>query len=375
MKESIHIKSPGKKQKIHIKKKAEREYRLSLTLLYTGVIALVQLVDILVVSGVFLVLMRLGFVTPFHVPKGQGLYWIIVMVTSNTLACIFVVFFTKKIPLRPLNRVINSLNNLAYGKFDTRLKFGNPIKKHPTFIELTESFNTLAEELENTEVLRSDFINNFSHEFKTPIVSIAGFARLLKRGEFNEEQQKEYLSIIEEEAMHLSSMATNVMNLTKIENQNILTDVTRYNLSEQIRSCVLLLENQWCRKDIDLILEFEEYMIEGNMELLKHVWCNLLDNAIKFSDNNGEIIIRIMKRGDTLAITFTNFGIDIPKDKQEKIFNKFYQGDESHATGGHGIGLAIVKRVVSLHKGNIEVLSGGGKTTFVVTLPLSFLSV
>ena len=368
MKKSIYRRK-GRIQE-QAERKEEEESRLSLTLLYTGIIALVQLVDILVVSGVFLCLIRLDVVTPFHIPKGQEFYWIIIMVLSNTLACIFVVGFTKKIPLRPLNRVINRLKDLACGKFDTRLSFGNPIKKHPTFVELTNSFNTLAEELENTEVLKSDFINNFSHEFKTPIVSIAGFARLLQKGGLSKEQEREYLAIIEEEARHLSVMATNVMNLTKVENQNILTDITKFNLSEQLRSCVLLMENQWGRKNIIPDLEFGEFIISGNEELLKHLWCNLLDNAIKFSDEGREIIIRILKREDKLAVTFTNFGVDIPKEQQKKIFNKFYQGDESHAGSGHGIGLAIVKRAAELHRGRVDVLSGGGKTTFVVTLPM-----
>ena len=116
----------------------------------------------------------------------------------------------------------------------------------------------MAEELENTKVLRGDFINNFSHEFKTPIVSIAGFAKLLKRGNLTGQQKKEYLDIIEEEALRLSAMATNVMNMTKVENQTILTDISEYNLSEQLRSCILLLERDWERKDLELQLDFGE---------------------------------------------------------------------------------------------------------------------
>lgn len=151
----------------------------------------------------------------------------------------------------------------------------------------------MAEELENTQMLRSDFINNFSHEFKTPIVSIAGFAKLLRRGNLTDAQKEEYLAIIEEESLRLAAMATNVMNLTKVENQTILTDLTTFNLSEQIRACVLLLEEKWSRKELDLDLEFPEYTIRANEELLKQVWINLLDNAIKYSPNYGEIGVRI----------------------------------------------------------------------------------
>ena len=227
----------------------------------------------------------------------------------------------------------------------------------------------MAEELENTQMLRSDFVNNFSHEFKTPIVSIAGFAKLLRRGKLTEEQKQEYLAIIEEESLRLAAMATNVMSLTKIENQTILTDLTTFNLSEQIRGCVLLLEEKWSRKELDMDLEFPECSIRANEEMLKQVWINLLDNAIRYSPAHGEVKIRIAEKPDTLAVTVTNYGPDIPANKIDKIWGKFYQADESHASEGNGIGLAVVKRVVQLHDGNASVASGDGATAFTIALP------
>jgi len=227
----------------------------------------------------------------------------------------------------------------------------------------------MAEELENTQMLRSDFINNFSHEFKTPIVSIAGFAKLLRRGNLTDAQKEEYLAIIEEESLRLAAMATNVMNLTKVENQTILTDLTTFNLSEQIRACVLLLEEKWSRKELDLDLEFPEYTIRANEELLKQVWINLLDNAIKYSPNYGEIGVRISEGPQTLAVTITNYGPDIPRDKVNRIWGKFYQADESHSSEGNGIGLAVVQQVVHLHGGTAAVDSGNGSTAFTVELP------
>jgi signal transduction histidine kinase len=219
-------------------------------------------------------------------------------------------------------------------------------------------------------MLRGDFINNFSHEFKTPIVSIAGFAKLLKRGNLTEEQRIAYLTSIEEESLRLSYMATNVLNLTKIENQTILTDVTSFNLSEQVRSAVLLLEAKWSEKNIDLQLDFDEYTIEGNEELLKQVWINLMDNAVKFSPRCGSVLLDIVKEGFTVKVTVSNTGPEIPEEKRDRIFSKFYQADESHATAGNGIGLAIVKRVVDLHGGAVEVTCKDGMTSFTVTLPM-----
>ena len=350
-------------------RKEEQKHRLALTLLYSGIILCVQLIGLLIGSVILYVCMRIGILTEIGISKEIGIRWILFSTVINTVAGVIVAVITSKIPLRPINKIINQLNTLASGNFKTRLDFGRPIKNHPTFVELSNSFNTMAQELENTEVLRSDFINNFSHEFKTPIVSIAGFAKLLRRGNLSPEQTQEYLAIIEEEAVHLAVMATNVLDLTKIENQTILSDVSRFNLSEQIRSCVLMLENKWSSKNLSLDLEFNEYKITGSEELLKHVWTNLLDNAIKFSPPTGEIAVRIIENSDSVCVSVTNFGSEIPAEKQSKIFNKFYQADESHASVGNGIGLAIVKQVVELHSGSVSVESADGKTTFTVVLP------
>ncbi len=350
-------------------KREEKKQRLALSLLYSGVIICVQLIALLFGSVVLYVCMQLGILTEMGISKENGILWLIFVVGINTIVGVMVAVLTSEISLRPINRVINQLNTLASGNFKTRLEFGMPIKKHPTFVELTNSFNTMAKELENTEVLRGDFINNFSHEFKTPIVSIAGFAKLLRRGNISPEQTQEYLAIIEEEAIHLAVMATNVLDLTKIENQTILSDVSEFNLSEQIRSCVLLLENKWSRKNLSLDLEFDEYVILGSEELLKHVWTNLLDNAIKFAPFMGEIVVRITESEDSFCVTVTNFGSEIPAEKQDKIFNKFYQAEESHTSVGNGIGLAIVKQVVELHAGKVSVESVDSKTSFMVSLP------
>ena len=280
-----------------------------------------------------------------------------------------IAFFGSRIPLKPVNELINKMNRLSAGDFKTRLKFGEAMSSHPAVQELTTSFNTMAEELENTELLRSDFINNFSHEFKTPIVSITGLANLLESGNLSEEQRVQYARAIREESMRLSSLASNVLNLTKVENQTILTDISRFNLSEQVRSAVLLLEEKWTSKNTDLQLDFDEFMIEANEELLKQVWINLIDNAIKFVPECGTVSLEVIDAGENLCVKVSNTGSEIPSDKKEKIFNKFYQADESHATKGNGIGLAIVKRITELHRGNVSVTSGDGVTTFIVTLP------
>jgi len=280
-----------------------------------------------------------------------------------------------RITMGPINRLTWGLNELAKGHYSTRIDLAEKgmdrrMQRLGRIRGLIESFNTLAAELESTDLLRTDFVDNFSHEFKTPIVSIAGFAKLLRRGNLTEKQKEEYLQIIEEESLRLSAMATNVLNLTKVENQTILTNVTEFNLAEQIRTCTLLLENLWEKKDLTPDLELEEIMIRGNEEMLKEVWLNLLDNAVKFADEGSTFTIRAVREGRRVKVEVENHGPEIPEDAMGRIFQKFYQADESHSSAGNGVGLSVVKRVTELHKGTVDARCENGTTVFRVVLPL-----
>jgi len=216
----------------------ERSHRWSLTFVFSLVVFLFLFFAIAVTALSVWLLIALGVMKDLETNIQLG-YVILMMSVTSLLIGWIVVFFSSKIPLKPVNNLINKMNRLAEGDFQARLEFKGALGNHPAFREISTSFNRMATELENTELLRTDFINNFSHEVKTPIVSIAGFAKLLNRGNLSEEQQKQYLQSIEEEAMRLSNMATNVLNLTKVESQTILTEVSVYNLSEQLRSAVL----------------------------------------------------------------------------------------------------------------------------------------
>lgn len=343
----------------------ERAYRFKLSLLFSMVVFVIMAAALTIAGVIVYFLAKYDVVLKRSISVGS-------LVVAMAAACLIIgtaiALAVSKISLYPLNRLITQMNRLAKGDFAARLEYGKPLGNHVVFKQLSESFNAMAEELQNTEMLRADFINNFSHEFKTPIVSIAGFAKLLKRGNLTDVQKTEYLDVIESESLRLAAMATNVLNLTKVENQSILTDVTEYNLSEQIRGCVLLLEDKWSKKDIDLRLDFEEFNIKANREMLKQVWINLADNAIKFAPRGGRVEIDIKRANERLRVSVKNEGAEIAPENRKKIFNKFYQEDSSHTGEGNGVGLAIVKRVVELHKGEIGVECGGGYTTFTVTL-------
>lgn len=346
----------------------DRMNRTSLTLLLSLFVFAVLCAAIgLAVLGVY-ILEWTGVMAEVEEELDMGAVVLFMSAISLILGWVLV-FFSIRIPLKPIHTLVTHMNRLATGDFKTRIEGRGALSHHPYLSEVNESFNKLAEELENTEMLRGDFINNFSHEFKTPIVSIAGFAKLLRRGNLTDEQRSAYLASIEEESLRLAAMATNVLNLTKVENQTILTDVTDFNLSEQVRSALLLLETKWTAKNIEPDPDFDEYRVEGNEELLKEVWINLIDNAVKFSPQGGRVTLRIRESEGSVTVTVGNQGSEIPPDRQEKLFHKFYQGDESHASEGNGIGLAIVKQVVGLHGGLIEVTCREGMIYFSVSIP------
>lgn len=334
----------------------------SLTVFFTLLVFVIFIVTMLIIGGIIFGLVKLGWWQPF-VNLRLPVFVIFFFIASIIIGTIVAILISN-IPLKPINRLVWGLKRLSNGEYNTKIDLGN----YSVLKELTDSFNSLAEELKDTEMLRSDFINNFSHEFKTPIVSIRGFAKLLQKDDLTPSQRQEYLDVIVEESTRLSTMATNVLNLTKVENQAILTDISKYNLSEQIRNCILLLEKKWSQKNITVEADFPEYMINANEEMLKQVWINIIDNAIKFSYQYGEIKVMIEELTDDYLITIINHGEIISKEDQQKIFNKFYQADTSHASEGTGVGLAIVKKIIELHHGIVGVKSNEEETSFIIKI-------
>ena len=357
-----------KPKRLNIDKIKEKTSRTSLAIVLSIFVFVIIFFAIALTSLGLWILARVGVIVDIDGDLQLGQVILFMSLISLVIGTV-ITFFSSRIPLKPINELINQMNRLASGDFKTRLKFGETLSSHPVAKELMTSFNTMARELENTEMLRGDFINAFSHEFKTPIVSIAGLANLIESGNLTDEERAQYARAIREESMRLSSMASNVLILSKVENQTILTDVSCFNLSEQVRAAVLLLEEKWTKKNIDLQLDFDEYFLEANEELLKQVWINLIDNAVKFAPDGGTVALDVSACEGALCVRISNTGSEIPSEVQEKIFHKFYQADESHATQGNGIGLAIVAQIVKLHHGRIDVESGNGTTVFTVSLP------
>ncbi|MDO5794996.1 MAG: HAMP domain-containing sensor histidine kinase [Turicibacter sp.] len=294
----------------------------------------------------------------------------LIVIGITIISCIIIgsiisVIASRKM-LVSIRQFIEATTKLASGDFSARLNMTHP----PEYNILSENFNHMAEELAGIEVLRTDFINNFSHEFKTPIVSIKGFAEILKDPTLSQEERDEYLDIVIEESTRLASLATNVLTLSKVEGQAILSHQQHFNLGEQIRQCVLMLDSKLEKKEILLQADIHDDIIFGNKEMLNQVWLNLLDNAIKFTPSQGIIEISTQEKDDQVIVKISDTGCGIDAQALPKIFDKFYQEDRSHATMGNGLGLSIAHEIVTLHKGSIHCASTVFKgTTFTVSLP------
>ena len=277
----------------------------------------------------------------------------------------------SKRALEPIRKVIKATHEVANGNFSTRIN----LKGIGELEDLSQSFNKMIQELENIETLRSDFINNLSHEFKTPIMSINGFAELLKKGELGEGEKQEYLDIIIVESKRLADLSTNILNLSKYEHIDIIPDKNDFRLDEQICLAVALLESKWTKKNITIDAELDKVVYNGNEDLTQQIWLNLLDNAIKFSHQDGLIIIKLTSENDMLKIVVQDNGLGMTEETRKYVFDKFFQGDKSRKTHGNGLGLTIVDKIISLHGGQIEIESRPNEGTAVtVMLPKSSLS-
>ena len=337
--------------------------RWFLTLHFSGAVFIINFITMSITGTAFFLLNKFNILSA-KLEDSPILSLLIFTISSLFIGTLIATIFSR-IPLKPVHILIDGMTNLSKGNYDVKIKLG---KRNPVGKEITKTFNLLASELSQTEVLRTDFVNNLSHEYKTPIVSILGFAKLLQKTDLTAEQQ-EFVDIIVTESSRLTNMTTNMLALSKIENQHILTDKQHYNVSEQIRECIILLEKKWSDKNLEIEADFGEFMINGNQELLKQVWINLMDNSIKYSYPNGKISFFIKDSENLLNVSVINTGPLIPKDIQKRIFNKYWQEDVSHSSEGTGIGLSISKKIIELHHGNIHVTSNERETEFIVSLP------
>lgn len=280
------------------------------------------------------------------------------------LLILFSVIYRKR--KRELILLTEGIGKVAKGDFSTRISYN----KRDSMAHVYQDFNRMIAELESVQVLRSDFINSFSHEFKTPIASINGFSSLMLQKELSREEQVTYLKIIVEESERLSKMTSNTILLTKLSDREVVSKVETYDIGEQLRQCSILLSHQWMEKELVFNGEFPEVQYTGKRELLQHLWINLLSNAIKYTPRGGEISVDLTQKGDQIIARVADTGVGMDEKTVNHIYDAYFQGDVAHANPGLGLGLSIVKQIVNLCGGRIEVKSKLGEgSTFTVYLP------
>ena len=271
---------------------------------------------------------------------------------------------------RPIRRIAEGAERIIAGDFTTRIASVKGLDRVDGFSEIIECFNRMAEELGGMETLRTDFIANVSHELKTPLAVIRNYGVMLQQPGITEAERQEYGQAISAASQRLADMITNILKLSKLENQQIYADKKVYDLSEQLCECLLAFENAWEAKELEIETEIEDgVQVESDPELLSLVWNNLFSNAIKFTEPGGTVSLSVKSEGDRAVVSVSDTGCGISPEVGAHIFEKFYQGDTSHATQGNGLGLALVKRVVDIIGGEIDVSSQiGVGSTFTVKL-------
>lgn len=292
---------------------------------------------------------------------------VITLLLLSTCIGTIISMFSANVIIKPIRLLSKGLNLVAKGNFTVRLKEGQKIYE---IDEIAKNFNKMVVELASIETLRNDFVANVSHEFKTPLSTIEGYVTLLQSEDLSTEQKQNYISIIMNCTKQLSTLTSNILKISKLENQEQILDKSWFSLDEQIRQSFLLLENKWTKKELELELDLSSIYFYGNEELMMQVFMNLIDNAIKFTPVGGQIQINAYKTDSEIIITLTDNGLGLTNEESKHIFEKFYQSDKARLSKGNGLGLTLVKHIVDLSNGTIDVTSEVGVgTTFTLSFP------
>ncbi len=313
---------------------------------FTAVVFGIFSVTMSVVSGIALAIYGRQFL------EGQKPLFLITALTSVVVGTWISKIAGKRLFYR-IDQFNEATKEVANGNYKVRLIADT---RATEINEIIKNFNIMVDQLSSTELLRTDFIENVSHEFKTPLAAIEGYAMLLQRVDLTDQQKSEFIQKIVYNTKRLSSLTGNILLLSRIENQDIGIIKEQYDLSEDIREVIVSLEPQWSTKNISLDIDIDEIQILANRELLQHVWTNILGNAIKYNKDNGSIKVSV-KQDKGVAIIIEDSGIGMSPKVLERVFEKFYQGDTSRTNSGNGLGMTLVKRILTLHNGSIEVTS------------------
>ena len=326
-------------------------------------------ISFIVTCSFYMFMETMGIEFGIEIQKSARLTFINVLILSLIFTLIDGV--RRKLTVeRPLKQILNATQKWIRGDFSARITPIHGLKNMNEFDVIIEDLNKMAEELSGIETLRSDFIANVSHELKTPLAVVQNYATMLQNPELTEEKRIEYAKTINDASRKFSELVVNILKLNKLENQQIFPEVKEYSLSEQLCECVLTFEDAWEKKGIEIEADIDEDItVKADAELLILVWNNIFSNAVKFTEPGGKISVSLKSKNGCAVTKISDTGCGMPPEVGQRIFEKFYQGDNSHSAQGNGLGLALVKRVIDIVSGEISVESIVGQgSTFIVKL-------
>ncbi|MDY4231530.1 MAG: HAMP domain-containing sensor histidine kinase [Candidatus Faecousia sp.] len=330
---------------------------------YILIVAVIVLFSFGAIAGLLYLLEGLGVI------PSLGIYTLISLLLVSGITVALMSYFIGRRVLTPLVKLSSASKEVARGNFDVTVSDSSKMEEvQSTF----RNFNAMVRELKSISTLSSDFIANVSHEFKTPLSVIEGYAMLLQDDRLTAQEREDYLNKILVNTRRLNTLVGNILMLSKMETKPLPEQYTRFRLDEQLRQVVAQLEPQWSAKGISFRVRLDEVELLGWEQVLPYVWSNLISNAIKFSPSGSVIALTLLEQRECAVVTVSDRGCGMEPDVQERIFEKFYQGDTSHKAEGNGLGLALVRQIVELSQGVVEVESQPGKgSTFRVILPKS----
>ena len=335
---------------------------LKLSALFILLIFIIQSVSSSIFPLITILAINLGYVKN----PNPVIMLTFILFTSIIIGLILAKIISKRV-LKPITDLNEATKKVAKGDFNTQIEeigIGKEIK------EMTHSFNIMTNELKNIETFRNDFVSNVSHEFKTPLSAIEGYATLLQDDNISKSERNNYIERIISSSKRLSTLSGNILMISKLENQEIVLDKIKFSLDEQIRNCILSLENLWSEKNISLDIDMDNVIFYGNKSMISHIWFNIISNAIKFTPNGGLISVKLENRNNFVTVIISDTGIGMSEDVKKHIFEKFYCADKSRNDSGNGLGLTLVKRIIELCNGDIEVESQKDiGTKFIIKLP------
>lgn len=353
-------------------KKSKRMHRKMQSLFSMQNYIMFFLINAFTVSSCMIMFLTNLGTLPTHIEKSAVLTFLNVIFLSYLL-CVIDNVWRKLTIEQPIKDILKATKKMTEGDFSVRIAHRHGLKRTNELDAIIENFNVMAQELQGIETLRTDFVSNVSHEIKTPLSVIQNYAHVLQDKNLSEEKRIEYSKTIEESTKRLNNLITNILRLNKLENQQIYPKKMCYDLGNQLCECILGFEAVWEMKNLNMEIDIEENIqIHADQELMSIVWNNLISNAIKFTPEEGEVWIRLKQEQGWAIVEVKDTGCGIKSEDGYRIFEKFYQSDQSHAMQGNGLGLALVKRVIDITGGEISVESKLGKgSTFTVRIRLS----